>query len=322
VRGHRLLALASLVLASLALSCRHGSDLRTLDARTLRVVTFDDAPVMRATYFPSTAPRARRREAPLVVVEPLLFQRTLLYASEGGGLVGYFQREGFNVWLVGFSSSPPEGPRALGGGIVRMVTSIAKETGIRQIDLLGLSLGAEGALRALEPLMAAGSPVTVHRVVFLGGGFDFAYPHSFASRIASVRGGPATTLCTLDGDVDCARDFRRPGDAVPWLASLPPADGDALAPARERFPFVAHFTRLPVLFVNGKADGIAPSESMFPLYTLWGSDEPNPRAVPKLLFLAGRENALGWDFDDFELLAGPHAERVWSHLVGWLKRDD
>ncbi len=60
---------------------------------------------------------------------------------------------------------------------------------------------------------------------------------------------------------------------------------------------------------------------MFPVYTLWGSDEPDPSAVPKLLFLAGRENTFGWDFDHFDLFAGAHAEDVWEHVVAWLRGD-
>ena len=309
--------------AALSVSCHLGADLATLDARTLHVS--GESASMRATYFPPATPRAGRQAVPLVVVEPLLFRRDLLYRDpfreKSGGLIPYLQAEGFPVWLVWDDAPSPPSARTLSRGIADTVASIATETGARRFDLLGLSLGSEGALRALEPLTAPGSKIEIRRVVFLGGGFDFAYPHSFASRIAGIRGGQASALCTLDGD-DCSRDFRRPDAATPWLASLPAADDDALAPSRERFPFVKRFTRAPVLFVCGKADGLSPSESMFPLYTLWGSDEPDSRAVPKLLFLAGRENALGWDFDQFDLLAGDHAEDVWEHVVAWLRRGD
>lgn len=305
----------------LALSCRRGTDPATLDARTLHAMVQDDALPMRATYFPPTVPRRERRGVPLLVVEPLFFRREILYPEGGGGLVAYLQDEGFPVWVVWVDAPLPLDPRAFSRGIAQTVTQIATTTGARLFDLIGLSMGSEAALRSLDLLTSPGSPVEIRRVAFLGGGFDFDYPGSFASRIARIRGGPATRLCTLDGDVDCARSLRDTRAALPWLGNLPPAGDDALLRSRERFPFVAHFTRLPVLFVSGKADGIAPSESMFPLYVLWGSNEPDPRAVPKLLFLAGRENALGWDLDHFDLFAGPHAEAVWRHIVAWLKHD-
>ena len=58
------------------------------------------------------------------------------------------------------------------------------------------------------------------------------------------------------------------------------------------------------------------------LYTLWGADQPDTGAVPKLFFLAGRENGLGWDFDAFDLLAGKHGPDAWAHVVAWLERGD
>ena len=316
----------TLLVAWLAIACRPVSDPSTLDARTMRVQVAREGAAdlpMRATYFPPATPRAGRRDVPVVVVEPILFRRELLTVGPGpdGGLVSYLATEGFPVWLVWVDAAVPPDPRALAVGVAQVVASIARETGVKRVDLLGLSLGAEASLRALEPLTAPASPVTVRRVVFLGGGFDFAYPHSIAARLAAVRGQQASALCSLDGDVDCARQFRQPRAAVPWLGVLPPADADELQASRDRFPFASHLTRLPVLFVNGKADGIAASESMFPLYTFWGSDEPDPRDVPKLMFLAGRENGFAADYDHFALFGAPGADEVWDHVVGWLKRE-
>jgi hypothetical protein len=327
-RLSRLLVPLLAIVAWTSLACRHRAELATLDARTLRPAVASVAPdagvplAMRATYYPPTTPRAGRRDVPLIVVEPLFFRREILSPEAGGGLIDYLRGEGFPVWLLWLDAAPPPGPRVLGRAIAETAAAIARETSGRRFDLLGLSLGAEATLRALEPLTAPPSAVEIRRVVFLGGGFDYAYPHSFAARTAAIRGGPAHALCTLDGDVDCARDFRQPRASVPWLGSLPAADDDALAPARERFPFVARFTRLPVLFVAGKVDGIAPTESIFPLYTLWGKDEPEPRAVPKLFFVAGRENALSWEYDPIDLFAGNRAAAVWDHIAQWLERND
>jgi len=321
-----LLGLAAAIVSLAA--CRHARDPTVLEARTLHAsapASPADGPLpVRATYFPPDAPRGARKRVPLLVVEPALFRREILFDGESvrGGLVTALAGEGFGVWLLGPSAGYP-GPRALARGIVAAAESIAAETGERRFDLVGLALGAEGALRALEALTAATSPVRIRRVVFLGGGFDFAYPRSFAARVARVRGGPATALCTLDGDAGCAHPFRHPERAVPWLGVLPLADDDELRPARERFPFVAGFTRLPVLFVNGKADGIAPSESMYPLFLLWGSAEPDRTLVPKHLFLAGRENGFGEDYDPFALFAGERAgDEVWHHLAAWLADGD
>ena len=330
MRARRSPGLALVGAVALA-GCRHAAGSEALDARTLRTEAPADeatgAPVpMRATYFPATVPRAGRKETPLLVVEPLLFERELLFEGPHGGLVGYLASEGFRVWLVGPSGRTTPKEQDLARGIRATVEAIAREAGVKRFDLIGLSLGGEAALTALDGLTAPGSQVAIQRVAFVGTGFDFAYPHSFAARVAphlGPDGAPASSLCTLDGDTGCQRLFHDPGDATSWLGALPPEDPSALRPASERFPFVARFTALPVLFVTGKADGIAPSESMFPLFTLWGSAEHDRRAIPKHLFLAGRENGFARDDDQFDLFGSERArDEVWAHIAAWLAKSD
>ncbi|HEY2512211.1 MAG TPA: hypothetical protein VGI39_15195 [Polyangiaceae bacterium] len=326
MRGLRSLAVALIGSAALA-GCRHAAGAEGLEARTLRAEAPADgasgSPVpMRATYFPASVPRAGRKGTPLLVVEPLLFQRELLFDGPHGGLVTYLASSGFRVWLVGPAGPAIPNTTDLAHGIRIAAEAIAREAGVRRFDLLGLSLGGEAALGALDGLTAPGSGVEIRRVAFVGAGFDFAYPHSFAARVAphlGPGGAPASALCTLDGDTGCARLFHDASGASSWLGALPAEDPAALRPASERFPFVARFTALPVLFVTGKADGIAPSESMFPLFLLWGSQEHDRRAIPKHLFLAGRENGFARDDDQFDLFGSEEArDEVWTHLAAWL----
>ena len=330
MRGLRAFGLVLMGAAALA-GCRHAAGAEALDARTLRT----EAPAegntaaavpMRATYFPASVPRAGRKETPLLVVEPLLFERELLFEGPHGGLVGYLASEGFRVWLVGPAGHGTPKTADLARGIRATAEAIGREAGVRHFDLIGLSLGGEAALTALDGLTAPGSKVSIQRVAFVGTGFDFAYPHSFAARVAphlGPDGASATTLCTLDGDTGCTRLFHDPSGAASWLGALPPEDANELRPASERFPFVARFTALPVLFVNGKADGIAPSESMFPLFSLWGSAERDRRAIPKHLFLAGRENGFARDDDQFDLFGSQRArDEVWAHLAAWLGKSE
>jgi hypothetical protein len=314
-RALRVLAVASALVAA---SCTHPASERDLEAHTLRG---GDALPVHATYFAARTPRGHERDRVIVVVEPILFRRELLYAGpDGGGLVSSLRDEGFAVWLVGASAPALPDARALGRGVAQMVTQIAKETGARSFDLVGLSLGSEAALYALDRLTAPGSPVSVRCAAFVGGGFDFAYPHSFAERAALVGPGDASRLCAQADDQGCTREFHRPADAMPWLGALPPLAADDLEPSDARFAFVRAFSHLPVLFVTGKSDGIAPSESVFPLYEHWGADERDSSKVPKLFFQAGLENELGSDLDHFELFAGRDASRVARLVARWLAR--
>jgi hypothetical protein len=296
-------------------ACVPARSAQSLEARTLRVHVQDVDLPMRATFFPRRAARSR---TPVVVVEPVFFRKEILYAG-GASAIDVLTEDGFDTWLVWTDTDAALDARRVARGIEQTVTSIASETGSRELDLVGTSLGAEAALGALDLLTSPGSPVIVRRVAFVGGGFDYAYPGSFGARVHSVAGGPATRVCAMDGE-GCAPQFHDASRARRWLGTMPPSSPDALDPARARFGFANRWTQLPVLFVAGKADGIAPSESSFPLYELWGR-QADPATVPKLFFLAGRENDIDGDLDHLELFAGRGAAGVWHHVTAWLARD-
>jgi hypothetical protein len=272
---------------------------------------------VHATWFPPTV-RARPDSPPLVLVEPILFRRDLL--TRPGGLVPWLEAEGFSVWVVGPDAPDRTDARSFGAGIVRAVDVVAQKSGSSRVSIVAASFGAPAALHALEVLTAPTAKIAIDRVVFLGGALDHAYPGSVAARIAAQRGGPGAALCTLDDGAFCAHAFHDARAATPWLGSVPRAEEAEAAPAATRFPALSRFHDLPVLFVAGKGDGLAPSESIFPAYTAWGRGGGTDRDVPKLFFLAGRENGFEEDYDAYELLAGEHAEgEVWTRLAEWLR---
>jgi hypothetical protein len=281
--------------ALLATACaRPPYDAASSDARTLRA---PGEPPMHAVAYP---PRGKSNPpaAPLLVVEPVVWRRDLLLRH--GGLVSWLEDDGFPVWLVGADGDPRDA-RALADGIVRTAGVIARATGAPRVDVLATGLGGAATMLALDPLTSPSSPVHVGRVAFLGTPLDRAYVGDANARVA------ASTLAFHDRS------------AVEWLGAVPPADRLEGRPARERFPFAARFAALPVLFVAGKVDGIAPSETQYPAFALWGRDAEYRHAVPKSFFLAGRENGFDRDADAFDLVDGsPTAIATWSRIAAFL----
>jgi hypothetical protein len=97
-------------------------------------------------------------------------------------------------------------------------------------------------------------------------------------------------------------------------------DPDDARHARERYPALTHLDGTSVLFIAGKVDGVAPTESSFPVYEAWGAEAANRADVHKRFFVAGLENGLGRDLDAFGLLAasaGAHA--VWDQVLAFLR---
>jgi hypothetical protein len=288
-------ALALPALAALAIGCaRPAHDVASIESRTLRVA--GDPPMHAIAFPPRVAGRAR---TPLVVVEPILWKRDLLLKD--GGLVAWLEDEGFPVWLVGTDAASPPDARALGAGIARTATALARAARLDRVDLVATGLSGDAALSALEGLTAPSSPVQVGRVAFVGAPLDLAYPGDLRARVAG------STLAFHDRA------------AVGWLGVVPPADPAEAKPARERFPFVARLD-VPVLFVAGKSDGIAPSESVFPVFKLWGTASGGMRPLTKGFFLVGRENGLDVDADAFDLFdGGDAAVAAWERLEGFLE---
>jgi hypothetical protein len=276
------------------------------DARALHdsVTTSAGEARFHAIPFP---PRARTRPArpPLVVVEPVLFRRELLL--EDGGLVATLEDAGFSVWLVGEDAPVPSDVRASAEGIARAIGSVARATGSTDIDVVSLGLSGAATLGAFLALCEPGSPVHVGKLVFFGAPLDEGYPNSFAARTRAIAGGSASALATT-------RTFADP-EATRWLGALPPSDPDDLRPTRERYPQLANLARTDnsVLFLAGKIDGVAPTESSFPVFQAFGS-------AHKRFFIAGLENGLPRDFDAFALLArNDGAPAVWAQLVAFLR---
>jgi hypothetical protein len=314
------LALVTLAASATPLACAHAPyDPSRLDARALHdsVATPAGEARFHAIPFP---PRARTRPTrpPLVLVEPILFRRELLL--EDDGLVATLEDAGFSVWLVGADADVPPDARTCATGIARSIGSVARAATVDHVDVVSLGLSGAATLGALAALDEPGSPVHVTKLALVGTPLDEAYPGSFASRTRMVAGGPASALCGLDGGTGCTRAFRDPG-AAPWLGALPPAEPDAAKRARERYPQVPRFESTSVLFLAGKLDGVAPTESLFPVFEAWGSGlETGGTAVHKRFFIAGLENSLGRDFDGFALLARQDgAGAVWDQLIAFLR---
>lgn len=304
-------------LAALLVACRYASiPEETLASRALDVPAATGPGHVTATYFPVTHANAVRR-APVVVVEPRVFTREALHRGARGGLLAYLNFKGHPAWRLTVDT-PNEPSRAIGTALATTIRAISQASGEPALDVVGASLNAPSALHAVSTLAEEGSS-PVRRVVFLGAGLDYAYPSSFVVREHEKLGGPTRRLCATEAA--CLRFVHHPDEARPFFGSLPPAEPDDTSPAHLRYPGLAQRTER-VLFVVGKADGLAPSESSFPVFLEWGKATPEHAVRSKRFFLAARENGLGDDYDHAALFLGADAEsEVFAAIVDFLEQD-
>jgi hypothetical protein len=277
-------------------------------ARPTHPRTFDpevacaDAGRLLVTFHGATH-RAKGERPPVVLFEPLAVSRALLDRGADGGLVPYLNYRGFPVWVVFAEAPAGVTTRALGACFAQAVVAIARVTHAPRVDVGGVSLGGQVAAHALASL----GDVALDRVFFYAAGLDYAYPGSFLDALADRRGAPLADACG-----GCARWLAGAGPAD--LGVLPPRGADEALPLAERFPGVPA-ARAPALFVNGKIDGLAPSESVYPVYQLYGRDG----GAPRRLVIVGRDNFLD-DLDHWGMLSGAH-EDGFEVLGDWLTGD-
>jgi hypothetical protein len=256
------------------------------------------------TYHAATH-RAKGEHPPVVLFEPLALRKEVLDRGADGGLVPYLNYRGFPVWVVFAEAHDGLTAAALGRCYAQAVEAIARVTKAPRLDVGGVSLGGQVAAHALAPLEADAAPVG--RVFFYAAGLDYGYPGSFLAALAAGRGGPLAAAC---GDL-CPRWLAGAGA---FLDFLPARGPDEDLPLPDRFPGIPA-ARVPALFMTGKIDGLAPSESVYPVYQLYGSGAAAP--VRKRLMIVGRENLLP-DLDHWGMLSG-EAEEGFEVLADWLE---
>jgi len=307
-----------LVFATAALAACRYSDIPqdTLAKRVLPLAEAEGQPRVTATYFPVTHANAIRR-VPVVVLEPRFFGPDVLHRGREGGLLAYLNFKGHPAWRITIET-PTASSRALAAPLARAIRAISQASKEPAIDVVGASLGAPSVLHAIALLADEGAS-PVRRVVFLGAGLDYAYPGSFLERERDHLGGPTRELCATEAA--CKKLVHHPESARPYLGRLPPRDADDAVPAAKRYALLERRSE-PVLFIAGKADGIAPSEASFPVFLKWGEALPGRAMTTKRFFLAARENALGDDYDHAELFVGDRVEyEVFAPIVAFLERD-
>jgi hypothetical protein len=308
---------ALLLASALLAACRY-SDLPkdTLAKRVLPLAEAEGQARVTATYFPVTHANAIRH-VPVVVLEPRFFGPDVLHRGREGGLLAYLNFKGHPAWRITIET-PTASSRALAAPVAHAIRAISQASKEPAIDVLGASLGAPSLLHAVALLADEGAS-PVRRVVFLGAGLDYAYPGSFLERERDHLGGLARELCATEAA--CKKLVHHPESARPYLGRLPPTDADDAVPAAKRYAFLERRAE-PVLFIAGKADGIAPSEASFPVFLKWGEALPGRAMTTKRFFLAARENALGDDYDHAELFVGERVESdVFEPIVAFLERD-
>lgn len=268
----------------------------------------------RITLFPKTYSALAGPAFSLVIVSPVLVRDEYLYNSGSSSLIPWFNARGVSVWLVYIPQQT--NIEKFGREVLPTVTTAIRQNSNEENWVMGgISLGGQAIAHYLDeaPRNATVSGMLVKAAFFIGTGFDYGYPGSFGRRLAAVN----------DPGSLCAGDFCKrylPGiDARfaaerRWLndASGKPVWRDSLENVILRDKGVR------TLFIAGKIDNVAPSESVYKYFVKTIGDET--KNSPDCRFLQpGRMNRHSDDFNHRMLLGSDElASDVLPDVLKWI----
>lgn len=305
---------AVLLSGQLLMGCQSISTANYAEKENRRDFTIDAAGGgYSVSLFPKTYSALAGPAFSLVIVSPVLVSDTALTNSGKSSLIPWFNARGVPVWLV---RVPPGMPlEKFGRQVLPTITSaIRKNSNDAQWVMAGVSLGGQAVAHYLDDAQknATVSGMLVKAAFFLGTGFDYAYPGSFSRRLASLSG---QNVCA---DEFCTRYL--PG-VKPELVSARSALFDAAGKPvwREALDNVSLKDKgVRVMFIAGKIDNVAPSESVYKFFvkTIGGETKNSPDVR---FFLSGRMNRYARDYDHAMMIGSDDlASELLPDVLKWI----
>ncbi len=294
-------------------ACQSTSTTNYPDKTNQRNFTIDaSAASYVVTLFPRTYGALAGPSFGLVLVSPVLVKDEMLYNSGSHSLIPWFNARGIAVWLIRIPAQT--NLEQFGRETLPVVTAAIRKNSNDEVWVMGgVSLGGQAIAHYLAdaPRNATVTGMLVKAAFFLGTGFDYNYPDSFARRLLAA---PAN-LCS--GSF-CDNYFPGvPSDMIQPKAALFDTKGkpvwrDVINGAALRDSGVRLF------IACGKIDNVAPSEAVYKFYTQALGDER--QVSPDVRFLQpGRMNRHSADFNHSMMVASPElAADILPEILRWL----
>jgi len=283
-------------LTILIMGCASSSTKNYLDKANRRDFSID---AMGGAYavslFPKTYGAMLGPAFSLVLVSPVLVGDEVLYNSGTSSIIPWFNARGVSVWLVRIPAQTNL-ERFGRDALPLIATAIRKNSTDDDWVMGGVSLGGQAIAEYLN-LLEQNATVTgmqVKAAFFLGTGFDYAYPNSFGERLLNMK---HAELCKDDF---CARYL--PGVKPEHTTLRKNLSDSAGKPVWKNNldSILLKGKPVRVMFVAGKIDNVAPSESVYKFFLRTVGDvkySPNHRFLQP-----GRMNRHSRDYDHAMLL--------------------
>lgn len=259
-------------------------------------------------YFEVTEFTEKHPHSVLLILDPLFFNPEALQP-----MASYFASEGYRVLILEVKDPGPPVTMPDEAQLTGAVEMVKRLYPGRPVFAMGVSLSGIAWAPFLEQNESG-----LSGIIFNGTGFDYDYPGSFYNMVAGFKneGTSLTELCMTPGKCP---SFVRPDlvSAGIRMEDLP------LRPKGLTGKQILNYFRtakIPVAFVNGKIDGIAPEETVYPAIRDLGSQKTETNPQSRNFYLeASTANGMNTDYDHFDLFTSADAEdEIYGPLEEWM----
>ncbi|TGK07391.1 alpha/beta hydrolase [Leptospira semungkisensis] len=290
---------------SLALSCTRYA---VITEEKFRKQTANIAPNVYLTTFSDV----NSEYPPVLLLDPVLVNKKSLYLGDHHGLIGVLSGNGFSVWLLHFETYPGLDLKDIGEKLIpQAVSQIQKVSGKKEYILGGISLGGQAVLQYIK----SKKDPSISKAFFLGTGMDYKYNDSFLDDMKKEKrlGTDVSNSCK-NKDSFCSR-FISLDEDNPTTLYLYQTLWNFLPGLEENPKTWTEFEAMdfPTLFVAGKIDNVATTESIHPVYR-------RKRGFTQF-YEAGRDNGGSIDYDHISLFAHEDAPSdIYQKIADWLSK--
>ncbi|MGJ4787184.1 alpha/beta hydrolase [Leptospira koniambonensis] len=249
---------------------------------------------------------------PVLLLDPILVNKKSLYLGDYNGLIGVLSGNGFSVFLLHFEVYPGLDLKEVGEKLIPQAVSQVQGLSNRKDYILGgVSVGGQAILHYIR----SKKDPAISKVFFLGTGMDYKYNDSFIDDMKKEkRFGTDLSNSCKNKDSFCSR-FISLDEDNPTTLYLYQTLWNYLPSLEENPKVWADFELMdfPTLFVAGKLDNVATSESIHPVYR-------RKRGFTQF-FEAGRDNGGKIDYDHLSLFAHESAPSdIYQKIADWLAK--
>ncbi|TGK11943.1 alpha/beta hydrolase [Leptospira fletcheri] len=249
---------------------------------------------------------------PILILDPILVNKKALYLGDYSGLIGVLNGNGFSVWLLHFDSYADLDLKEIGDKILpQAISQIQRVSNRKDYILGGVSLGGQAVLHYLRGKKDS----SIYKSFFLGTGMDYKYNDSFLEDMKKEKrfGKDLTDICK-GKDTFCSRFISYDQDDPSTLFVY--RNLWNYLPSLEENPknwVDFESSDFPTLFIAGKIDNVAPSESIHPVYR-------RKKGASQFVEI-GRDNRANIDYDHLSLFAHEGAaSEIYQKIADWLKK--